>query len=333
MNYYEKNINSFLTSVPAYMSAVYLPAFFISLINLLDDYFKFDHRLEPAHITLNKTTLKISYPLAASYFLAHLINIRKHIPNIKMAPTRGMTHDQRLIDGYEITDFDTASSILNSELFKTRGPKIIRNMLDPQNIIPVFEKRCPILQCKSNYIEMDIVAVHTLLNNSILYTKMGELICFQYLSRLSSNGSLKHHIEDYFINGGDRIDFTTTAKAYVVKYQENRCFYCGIHLDNNNQPTKPRGDHFIPWVFIKTSNIENLVYACHDCNSSKSDRLAAISYFNKMIQRNTPGSNFWERYPEKPIHLDDRVERWIKNYHQASEQLSTGWLPERRLIS
>ncbi|MHB8132507.1 MAG: HNH endonuclease [Mobilitalea sp.] len=71
-----------------------------------------------------------------------------------------------------------------------------------------------------------------------------------------------------------------------MTYQENSCYYCGQVLDNNSFHRKPRADHFIPWVFVKTSLAENLVFACHDCNSSKSSNLASISFFNRLLQRN-----------------------------------------------
>lgn len=63
MNYYEKTINSFLSSVSSNMSAVYLPAFFVSLIELLEDYYKFDNIPDKNHIKTEKTKVKVSYYL------------------------------------------------------------------------------------------------------------------------------------------------------------------------------------------------------------------------------------------------------------------------------
>lgn len=227
MNYYEKNVNSFLSSVVSNMSAVYLPAFFVSLIELLEDYYKFDATPNGNHITVERKTVKISYSIATAYLLSYLLKIRRQIPNIKMTPTRGRTHNERFLDNENIGSLITPVEILNSQLYIDRGPMIIKKMRDAQNIYPVFEKRCPILQCKPGCIEMDIVAVDTLLTNSILYTKMGELICFQFLNRLSANTKLSSHLEDYFLRGSGRIDFSSTAKDYVISYQDNHCYYCG----------------------------------------------------------------------------------------------------------
>lgn len=330
MNYYEKTINSFLSSVGSNMSAVYLPVFFASLIELLEDYYKFDAIPFGNHIDVQKTTVKISYPLATSYFLSYLLRLRKQIPRIKMAPTKGKTHEERFMDSFEnINKLITPGQILDSTLFHDRGTKIIRDMMDSQNVYPVFEKRCPILQLRPNHIEMDAVAADTLLSNSILYSKMAELICFQYLARLSANSDLGHQLEDYFLRGSGRIDFASTAKNYVITYQGNTCYYCNQVLDKNHFNKMPRADHFIPWVFVKSSVVENLVFACNDCNSNKLDRLPSVSFFNKLIQRNAQGSDFWRGYPEEIYGLDDKINRWVKNYYQASEQLSTGWMPNR----
>lgn len=123
------------------MSAVYLPALFVSLIELLEDYYKFDATPNGNHIKVEKTTVKISYPLTTSYFLSYLLRIRKQIPNIKMAPYRGKTHDERFLDSIEnIGDLLTPGQILDSSLFAERGMRIIRDMMDAQNIFPVFDK-------------------------------------------------------------------------------------------------------------------------------------------------------------------------------------------------
>ncbi|MCF8011641.1 MAG: HNH endonuclease [Clostridiales bacterium] len=310
------------------MSAVYLPAFFVSLIDLLEDYYKFDAIPDTGHIQVHKTTVKISYPLATAYFLSFLLRIRKQVPAVKMAPSKGRSHDERFMGDASIDDLLTPEQIFTSLLFEQRSSKVIQDMRKTQNIYPVFEKRCAVLQCNSDCIEMDIAAVDTILTNSILYSKMGELICFQYLSKLSSNSDLTPQLEDYFLRGDGRNPFSQTAKEFVIEYQENRCFYCGQVLDNKNTDKKPRADHFIPWVFIKSSNIENLVYACNNCNSNKSNRLPTTSIFNNLLQRNVPKSKFWRKYPEEITKLDERIDRWIRNYYQASEQLSTGWKPD-----
>lgn len=105
MNYYERNINSFLSSVASGMSAIYLPAYFTSLIEFVEDYYKFDVLSDNDHIHLHKNTLKFSYELIASYFLSYLLRIRKDIPALKMSPSPGKSHEERFLgDNKSITD-------------------------------------------------------------------------------------------------------------------------------------------------------------------------------------------------------------------------------------
>ncbi|MEW5805019.1 MAG: HNH endonuclease domain-containing protein [bacterium] len=249
-----------------------------------------------------------------------------------MAPTRGKTHDERFLENGNIHSLVNPSLILGSQHFEKQGKKIITDMMDSQNVFPVFEKRCPILLLKSGGIEMDIVAVDALLNNSTLYSKMGELICFQYLVRLSANMDFRSQLEDYFIRDSGRIDFSSTAKNYVLSFQDHVCYYCGRTLDAGLTQSKPKADHFIPWAFVKSSSVENLVFACHACNSDKSNRLASISFFNSLLRRNAPGSDFWRGYPEEISNLEERIDKWVRHYYQASEQLSTGWMPDKDCV-
>ena len=146
MNYYERNINSFLSSVTSNMSAVYLPAFFVSLIQLLDDFFKFAAIPDGDHILVRKTTVVISYQLVTAYFLSYLLKIRNQIPTIRMSSTKGRTHDQRFLEEPEsIESLDSPAQIMNSRIFTKRHKRAIYDMMDSQNILPIFEKRCPVL--------------------------------------------------------------------------------------------------------------------------------------------------------------------------------------------
>jgi 5-methylcytosine-specific restriction endonuclease McrA len=65
-------------------------------------------------------------------------------------------------------------------------------------------------------------------------------------------------------------------------YTEYNCFYCGKPLDR----IKPHVDHFIPWSYIHSDNLWNLVLACSECNLSKSDRLPGLAYLAQLQERN-----------------------------------------------
>ena len=54
-------------------------------------------------------------------------------------------------------------------------------------------------------------------------------------------------------------------RAAVFKRDGNSCVYCGSKSDL-------RIDHIVPRLQQGTNNIENLLTACHDCNSKKNDK-------------------------------------------------------------
>ncbi|MDV2581371.1 HNH endonuclease domain-containing protein [Alkalibacillus haloalkaliphilus] len=70
----------------------------------------------------------------------------------------------------------------------------------------------------------------------------------------------------------------------LLSYFEAECFYCGKDLTKSNRSSHV--DHFIPWSFVQSDQIWNLVLACGACNSSKSDKLPERGYLETIINRN-----------------------------------------------
>ncbi|QKS73064.1 HNH endonuclease [Paenalkalicoccus suaedae] len=70
----------------------------------------------------------------------------------------------------------------------------------------------------------------------------------------------------------------------LLSLYQNECFYCGKPVLNR---TGNHVDHFIPWSFIQTDQLWNLVIACRRCNTSKNDKLADDHFLEKLINRNT----------------------------------------------
>ncbi|WP_163536364.1 HNH endonuclease domain-containing protein [Gracilibacillus sp. YIM 98692] len=70
----------------------------------------------------------------------------------------------------------------------------------------------------------------------------------------------------------------------LLHYFDSTCFYCGKSLASRNRQTHV--DHFIPWSFVQSDQIWNLVLSCNTCNSSKSDKLPTRDYLGVIIERN-----------------------------------------------
>jgi hypothetical protein len=70
----------------------------------------------------------------------------------------------------------------------------------------------------------------------------------------------------------------------LLSHFESKCFYCGKSLTGKKRETHV--DHFIPWSFVQSDHIWNLVLSCNKCNSSKSDKLPVREYLDIIVQRN-----------------------------------------------
>ncbi|WP_445683124.1 HNH endonuclease domain-containing protein [Solibacillus sp. FSL H8-0538] len=42
----------------------------------------------------------------------------------------------------------------------------------------------------------------------------------------------------------------------------------------------------MPWSFVQTDNLWNLVLACSDCNTKKSDKITTRLFLESMLERN-----------------------------------------------
>ncbi|MBB6452569.1 5-methylcytosine-specific restriction endonuclease McrA [Salirhabdus euzebyi] len=116
---------------------------------------------------------------------------------------------------------------------------------------------------------------------------------------------------NYLLSKVESIARRKTLKPFeqiLLHHFENTCFYCNKKLSDKKGSTHV--DHFIPWSFVQSDQIWNLVLACSKCNSSKSDKLPKREYLHIIIERNDklnkqvkPTFNLMENYRDKKIIL------------------------------
>lgn len=72
-------------------------------------------------------------------------------------------------------------------------------------------------------------------------------------------------------------------RKYLDLVNENHdCFICGNAIDDYNVSI----DHVIPWSYMYSDDIWNLVYVCKGCNSSKNNRIPTKETIAKLKRRN-----------------------------------------------
>ena len=72
-------------------------------------------------------------------------------------------------------------------------------------------------------------------------------------------------------------------KKYLdLENDKHECFICGNKIENNDLSI----DHVIPWSYMYSDDIWNLVYVCKSCNSRKTNRIPDKANIDKLKERN-----------------------------------------------
>jgi hypothetical protein len=72
---------------------------------------------------------------------------------------------------------------------------------------------------------------------------------------------------------------TPTRQEFILETQNDRCFYCGLKLNDwyhDGKFARKREihwDHVSPWVHSRNNNNDNFVASCNTCNGIKHDHV------------------------------------------------------------
>ncbi|MBN9653271.1 HNH endonuclease [Halobacillus sp. GSS1] len=100
---------------------------------------------------------------------------------------------------------------------------------------------------------------------------------------------------NYLLDKVESIAQRSTLKPFervLMQYFERKCFYCKKSLDKENVQTHV--DHFIPWSFVQSDHLWNLVLSCSTCNTSKNDKLPVREFLGEVVDRNEKLLNYEE---------------------------------------
>lgn len=101
----------------------------------------------------------------------------------------------------------------------------------------------------------------------------------RYLEKV--NISAPFIIEKIQLNGARRSSLGKYL-SLLSRIDPLQCFYCGRTVDS----TCLTVDHFLPWSYLLSDPLWDLVLACAGCNRSKSDRLPVKGYIDKLTVLN-----------------------------------------------
>src|SRR5437899_12374694 len=97
-------------------------------------------------------------------------------------------------------------------------------------------------------------------------------------------------------------------RAQVRERAENACEYCRLHQDDSPLATL-HVEHIIPKIHGGTDDLDNLAFACIDCNLHKGTNLTGIDpETNTITELFHPRRNNWDEHFEwQGIYLTGRT--------------------------
>ena len=134
----------------------------------------------------------------------------------------------------------------------------------------------------NDFIEMDSVLLKQLkYNEQDLY----DLINYRWgliLESFNSSPRINKKVKIMDERDIKRNSLNKFKKYLDLENREHRCFICGKCIIEKNISI----DHVIPWSYMYSDDIWNLVYVCKYCNSIKNNRIPSEEEINKLKDRN-----------------------------------------------
>ncbi len=109
----------------------------------------------------------------------------------------------------------------------------------------------------------------------------------------------------------DKVERDGARRSSLTKYlkilresDEHQCFYCGSDL---SAAGRIEVDHVLPWTFLLSDELWDLVLSCAPCNSAKSDRLPERSFVEKLVVTNAIRAKRSLQAATSPLHSGDTI--------------------------
>ena len=288
--------NRFFTSKT--LASTYKPTFLKCLLDLGD--YKEDEGGQ--WITKNNNNVTVDLNFVAARFLRYYHPLKFKFKLKQEATAKRIAIYRILEDFKELVGVKTAPSkkTLCSEHFSEMRQVTIKEGIKPQ-VLKKLLNDCNIYSINkgSNSIEINKDVVKFMKDNKkILESALNHMIA-KYLENCNASPNISTALEENI----PRKKLSTSKFDIIIDLQSSRCFYCNKEFERKEFAQ----EHFIPWNFIRQTEIYNIIAACTPCNSSKSDRLAGTKYLNMILDRN-------EKLEKKPYGYSTE---FMKNLYES----------------
>jgi len=168
----------------------------------------------------------------------------------------------------------TLSSLAGEE-FSSLRQEVIRNSI-PEVLIHLDRQQDLYERVlHEDYIIVDYSIVHFFARYKAILIAALNFMITRYLEKINFVPRIAEKVSGII----PRTYLTNEEKETILKLHDS-CFYCTAKTPNYYM------DHVVPFNFIYQTEVFNIVPACVNCNSRKSDRLPTQEIFNKVKERN-----------------------------------------------
>jgi hypothetical protein len=114
----------------------------------------------------------------------------------------------------------------------------------------------------------------------------------------------------------------------LSSFYNGKCFYCGKEIKKKESA---HVDHFIPWSFVQSDQLWNLVISCSSCNLSKNDKLAIEPFLYSLVDRN--GELLKSQIVTQRLDMKVYTEKKLLELYQYSidNGLTDFWSPKKMI--
>ena len=218
--------------------------------------------------------------------------------NLKQSPSKVPVvcqETQKLIDEYKIIAnsnipkwFDEGIKVLDNSLYLKTVKKVAKTLHEnvawrfkniDGKVIDIYD-----VDKKKNLVKLDLLAALELKEYAIVLSKLLNYKWAQLLEKFNYAPKITLKVNGISQAKLNRESLTKYKNQLLKEFKDGRIidFYTGEELTMNNISI----DHVIPWSFMYSDDIWNLVVTSKSHNSSKSNSIPSEDVINKLKERN-----------------------------------------------
>jgi hypothetical protein len=294
---------------------------FVLIKSLLENLYNVNEKLELSYTSLFSSFAKIYWNLVIHHNLnqINMLGKRSEVQNILLS----IQHKQQLPS--EVV-FDKLSYELQLLIIQRVMKKCKINVMgaiygDTQGTIYDFDNEIERLKINPSFYSF-------MQRSQRVLTYLANYHLALFLEKFNEAGDT-HHLLLKVENVSKRSSLDPFYQL-LTSYYQNTCFYCGKQIKKKDSA---HVDHFIPWSFVQTDHLWNLVISCNVCNLSKSDKLAEKYYLEALIDRNSELITHFDvsQRNDMKIYSSNKLESMYK--YSIQNGYTDFWIPKKRMSS